>query len=113
MSVGDLAFFYHSNADPPAIAGIVEVVKAAYPDYYAWQPGSRYFDDKSSKRNPRWVMVDVRLNKVLRTPISLESLRGVKGLEKMELLRKGSRLSVQPVRKSEWVIIVQLSGATT
>ncbi|MYC26778.1 MAG: EVE domain-containing protein, partial [Nitrospira sp. SB0662_bin_26] len=56
-------------------------------------------------------MVDVRLNKVLRTPISLESLRGVKGLGKMELLRRGSRLSVQPVRESEWKIIVRLSGA--
>jgi len=111
MSVGDLAFFYHSNADPPAIVGIVEVVKAAYPDYYAWQPGSRYFDDKSSEQNPRWVMVDVRLNKVLRTPRSLESLRGVKGLENMELLRRGSRLSVQPVRESEWKIILRLSGA--
>lgn len=110
MSVGDLAFFYHSNADPPAIVGIVEVVKAAYPDYFAWQPGSRYFDDKSSERNPRWVMVDVRLNKVLRTPLSLERLRGVKGLEKMELLRRGSRLSVQPVREREWKIIVRLSG---
>ena len=110
MAVGDLAFFYHSNADPPAIVGIVEVVKAAYPDHYAWQHGSRYFDDKSSEQNPRWVMVDVRLNKVLRTPRSLESLRGVKGLEKMELLRRGSRLSVQPVRESEWKIIMRLSG---
>ena len=111
MAVGDLVFFYHSNAEPPAIVGIVEVVKAAYPDSYAWQPESRYFDQKSSKESPRWVMVDVRLNEVLRTPISLESLRGVKGLEKMELLRRGSRLSVQPVRASEWKIILRLSGA--
>ncbi len=111
MSVSDLAFFYHSNADPPAIVGIVEVVKAAYPDHYAWQPGSRYFDDKSSEQNPRWVMIDVRLKQVLHAPCSLESLRGVKGLENMELLRKGSRLSVQPVRKSEWEIIMRLSGA--
>ena len=110
MAVGDLAFFYHSNADPPAIVGIVEVVKAAYPDFYAWQPESRYFDEKSSKQNPRWVMVDVRLNKVLRTSLSLENLREVKGLDKMELLRRGSRLSVQPVRASEWKIIVRLSG---
>ncbi len=113
MAVGDSAFFYHSNADPPAIVGIVEVVKAAYPDFYAWQSDSRYFDEKSSKENPRWVMVDVRLNEVLRTPISLESLRGVKGLEKMELLRRGSRLSVQPVRESEWKIILRLSQAKT
>ncbi len=109
MAVGNLAFFYHSNADPPAIMGIVEVVKAAYPDYFAWRPGSHYFDEKSSKQNSRWVMVDVRLNEVLRTPLSLESLRRVSGLEKMELLRRGSRLSVQPVREREWKIILQLS----
>ena len=109
MAVGDLAFFYHSSADPPAIVGVVEVVKAAYPDYFAWRPDSHYFDAKSSKRNPRWVMVDVRLQSVLRTPLSLASLRGVKGLEKMELLRKGSRLSVQPVRENEWKIIFRLS----
>ena len=111
MAVGDLAFFYHSNADPPAIVGIVEVVKAAYPDYFAWQAGSRYFDEKSSRQNPRWVMVDVRLKEVLRMPLSLERLRGVRGLEQMELLRRGSRLSVQPVRESEWNLIVQMSQA--
>ena len=111
MAVGDLAFFYHSNADPPAIVGVVEVVKAAYPDHFAWQAGSRYFDEKSSKQNPRWVMVDVRLKEVLPTPLSLESLRGVRGLERMELLRRGSRLSVQPVRESEWKIILQLAKA--
>ena len=111
MAVGDLDFFYHSNADPPSIAGIVEVVKAAYPDYFAWRSGSRYFDEKSSRQNPRWVMVDVRLKEVLRTPISLENLRGVRGLERMELLRRGSRLSVQPVRENEWKIILQLAKA--
>lgn len=111
MAIGDLAFFYHSNADPPAIVGIVEVVKAAYPDSFAWRPDSRYFDEKSSRQNPRWVMVDVRLKEVLQMPISLEGLRGVKGLEKMELLRRGSRLSVQPVRASEWMIILRLSQA--
>ena len=111
MAVGDLAFFYHSNADPPAIVGIVEVVKAAYPDHFAWRPDSRYFDEKSAKQNPRWVMVDVRLKEEWRTSLSLERLRGVKGLEQMELLRKGSRLSVQPVRESEWKIILKLAKA--
>ncbi len=111
MAVGDLAFFYHSNADPPAIVGVVEVVRAAYPDYFAWRPRSVYFDEKSSKRDPRWVMVDVCLRKALRMPLSLERLRKVKGLEKMELLRKGSRLSVQPVREHEWKIVLGLSHA--
>ncbi len=111
MAVGDSAFFYHSNADPPAIVGLVEVVRAAYPDHFAWRPDSRYFDEKSSKRNPRWVMVDVRLREALRTPLSLDRLRDVRGLERMELLRRGSRLSVQPVRESEWKIILELARA--
>lgn len=110
MQVGDEAFFYHSNADPPAIVGIVKVAKQAYPDVYALEPGSRYFDEKSTKENPRWWMVDVRLVKIFDAPVSLESLRAVKGLEKMELLRKGSRLSVQPVSESEWKVILRLAG---
>ena len=106
MKRGDLAFFYHSNADPPAIMGIVKVVKEAYADHFALDPTNRYFDEKSSKDNLRWVMVDVQLVKVWSQPLSLEMLRTVKGLEKMELLRKGSRLSVQPVRETEWKKIV-------
>ncbi len=111
MAVGDPAFFYHSNAAPPAIVGVVEVVKAAYPDYVAWRPRSVYFDEKSSKQNPRWVMVDVRLRRVFRAPLSLERLRQVRGLERMELLRRGSRLSVQPVREHEWTTILELASA--
>ena len=111
MVVGDLAFFYHSNADPPAIVGVVEVARAAYPDHFAWQPRSVYFDAGSSKRNPRWVMVDVCLQNVFRLPLPLGRLRTVPGLENMELLRKGSRLSVQPVREDEWAIVLGLSHA--
>ncbi len=111
MAVGDLAFFYHSQADPPAIVGVVEVVRAAYPDHFAWRRHSVYFDEKSSKQNPRWVMVDVRLRKTFREPLPLEQLRTVNGLEEMELLRKGSRLSVQPVREREWEIVLGLSQA--
>lgn len=109
MAVGDFAFFYHSQADPPAIVGIVEVVKAAYPDHFAWEARHKYFDKNSSKQNPRWVMVDVRLKTILPAPLPLARLRGVKGLENMELLRKGSRLSVQPVRENEWTCVLRLS----
>ena len=106
MKRSELAFFYHSNADPPAIMGIVKVVKAAYPDHYALDPTSRYYDEKSTKANPRWGMVDVQLVKTFSHPLSLDMLRRLKGLEKIELLRRGSRLSVQPVRESEWKIIL-------
>ncbi len=111
MAVGDLALFSHSNAEPPAIVGVVEVVRAAYPDHFAWRPHSVYFDDHSTRRNPRWVMVDVRLRTVFRRPLPLGELRMVNGLKNMALLRKGSRLSVQPVRQREWEIVLELSQA--
>ena len=109
MSMGDLIFFYHSNCPQPGVTGIMEVVRTAYPDFTAWDPACHYFDPKSSPKNPRWVMVDVQLVKTFSHPLSLDILRGLKGLEKMELLRKGSRLSVQPVRESEWKIILSFT----
>ncbi len=109
MKVGDRGFFYHSNTDPPAIVGTVAVVKAAYPDPYAFDKKSRYFDPKSTMDAPRWFVVDLQLLKAFSSPLSLEYLRSIKGLEKMELLRKGSRLSVQPVRPDEWKIVCSLA----
>lgn len=107
MRVGDQAFFYHSNADPPAIVGIVEVVTSAYPDFFAFDPKSCYRDPKSGPDHPRWFMVDVRLIRKCVTPLSLSGLRQLKGLEHMELLRQGSRLSIQPVRPNEWSLIMK------
>lgn len=112
MNVGDRGFFYHSNADPPAIVGTVEVVKAAYPDPYAFDRKSRYFDSKSTPDAPRWFLVDIKLLKLFSKPLSLEFLRTIKGLENMELLRKGSRLSVQPVRPEEWKCVCSLAALT-
>ena len=110
MKLRDQAFFYHSNTDPTAIVGIVEIVTQAYADQFAFDKKSRYFDPKCTSESPRWFMVDVRLVRKFSRPVSLERLRQVKGLEKMELLRKGSRLSVQPVRAREWEIITQLAN---
>ncbi len=107
MKVGDLGFFYHSNVDPPSIVGIIQVVKTAYPDPFALDAKSRYFDPRSSKDSPRWFLVDVRFVKKFSQALPLEQLRGVKGLAKMELLRKGSRLSVQPVRPEEWQLVLK------
>lgn len=108
MKVGDQGFFYHSNADPPGIAGVVTVSKKAYPDHYAWDRNNKYYDPKSTRENPRWWMVDIRFVKKFNVALSLEALKEVSGLEHMELLRKGSRLSVQPVREKEWKIIMGL-----
>ena len=112
MDEGDLGFFYHSNADPPAIVGIVKVVKKAYPDPYAFDQKSRYFDPKSTVESPRWFVVDVQFQEKFSKELSLESLRTIKALEKMELLRRGSRLSVQPVRPAEWKRILTLAGSS-
>lgn len=112
MKVGDRGFFYHSNADPPSIVGTVEVVKAAYPDPYAYDRKSRYFDAKSTPDAPRWFLVDVKLIETFPNPLSLEYLRTIKGLEHMELLRKGSRLSVQPVGSEEWKCVCSLVASS-
>jgi predicted RNA-binding protein with PUA-like domain len=109
MRVGDLVLFYHSNANPPAVVGVAQVVREAYPDPTAWDEDDSHFDPKSSPQNPRWVMVDLQFQQKFSAPLSLQSLRSVKALQRMELLRIGSRLSVQPVRKSEFETILRLA----
>jgi predicted RNA-binding protein with PUA-like domain len=105
MKLGDRVFFYHSVAKPLAIMGIVQVVKEAYPDTFAFDPKSDYYDPKSSLENPRWVMVDLQFESAFTPPITLDELKQISGLEEMMLLRKGSRLSVQPVTAQEWEIV--------
>lgn len=109
MKVGDLVFIYHSSSDPPGIAGIAEVVKAGYPDETAFDRKDSHFDPKSKRESPTWYLVDVKALKPLKRLITLDELRGVPGLEKMVLLQRGSRLSVQPVRAEEWEIITGLA----
>jgi len=109
MHCGDLVLFYHSSCQPPHVAGTAVVVKEAYPDPTAWEQGHRHFDPKASPQNPIWQMVDIRLLEVFPRPVTLEELRAVPALAKMELLRRGSRLSIQPVRRSEYETIVKLA----
>ena len=110
MKKGDLVFFYHSSTDPAAIVGIAEVVREGYPDTTALDPADSHFDPKSKADAPTWYMVDLEGVEKLRRPLSLAELRGVKGLEKMTLLQKGSRLSVQPVTAAEWTVITKLAS---
>lgn len=112
MKVGDRVLFYHSNANPAAVAGTAKVVREAYPDFTSWDPKDKHYDPKSTQENPRWFMVDIKLDKIFDEPVPLETLRGVKALREMELLRKGSRLSVQPVRKKEFDAILKLASAS-
>ena len=110
MKKGDLALFYHSNAEPSAVAGIAEVVREAYPDASAWDPRSEYHDPKASAENPVWSMVDVKLIEIFPRELPLDELRGVKSLAGMELLRRGSRLSVHPVTPAEFRTIQSLAS---
>jgi predicted RNA-binding protein with PUA-like domain len=108
MKKGDLVFFYHSSTDPAEIVGVAEVTREGYPDPTALDPKDSHFDPKSKADAPTWFMVDIKAVEKLKRPLSLAELRGVKGLEKMTLLQKGSRLSVQPVTAAEWKIIYAL-----
>ena len=109
MQPGELAFYYHSNAEPSCIVGIVEIAKTAYPDHTQFDSADKHYDPKSKMDSPTWDMVDVKLVEIFPRQLSLEELRDVPGLEGMELLRRGSRLSVQPVSPDQWKIIVKLA----
>ncbi|MES1172274.1 MAG: EVE domain-containing protein [Bacteroidota bacterium] len=108
IAVGDGVIFYHSNADPPVAAGLAEVTRAGYPDATQFDPKSDYYDEGATPEKPRWFMVDVRFKEKFTHPLSLDELRGVAALKDMVLLRRGARLSVQPVTAAEWKTIVAL-----
>jgi len=108
MKRGDLVFFYHSSTDPTAIVGVAEVAREAYPDPTALDASDSHFDPKSRADAPTWMTVDLRAVEPLAHPLPLAELRGVKGLEQMVLLQKGSRLSVQPVTAKEWEIVYRM-----
>jgi predicted RNA-binding protein with PUA-like domain len=110
VSAGDWVFFYHSVRDP-GIVGLAEVVRGGYPDHYAWDKRSKYFDEKSDPENPRWFMVDIQLREKFERPLPLDELKSMAVLKEMELLRKGSRLSIQPVRKKEWNAILKRANS--
>ena len=109
VKVGDGVLFYHSSADPPCVAGIAEVVRAGHADPTAFDPKADHYDPKSNADEPTWYQVSIKAVRAIEPPIELPTLRGVPALAGMELLRKGSRLSVQPVTKAEWDAILKLA----
>jgi len=113
MKRGDLAFFYHSNSEPPGIVGIVEIVREGYPDHTAFDPDDHHFDPKSDPESPRWYMVDVKLVDKFERLLSLRELKEYAGdqLAGFKLLARGNRLSVMPVDASHWKFINSISKA--
>ena len=105
MKIRDRVLFYHSVINP-CLVGTAKVVREAYPDHTAWDRESPYYDPKSSLENPRWMMVDIQFVQEFPHPLSLKEIRSLSGLEKMLLLRKGMRLSIQPVTEEEYRIIL-------
>lgn len=111
MKVGDQAFLYHSSCEEPGVYGVMEIATPAYPDPTQFDRKSPYYDPAATREQPRWFLVDVKFKRRLRRPILLSDLRArEKELNGLMLLRKGSRLSIQPVSDEHWKKILALEG---
>ena len=110
IKTGDGVLFYHSSTQPMAIVGIAKVVKNGYPDHTAFDPKDNHYDPKSDPENPSWYMVDIAGVKAFPEPLTRDRLKDSKALAKMMLLRRGARLSVQPVTAAEWRAVMKLAG---
>jgi predicted RNA-binding protein with PUA-like domain len=109
MRAGDLGLFYHSSIAEPASVGVCKVVKEAYPDFTQFDRNSEYFDGRAKPDKPIWFMVDVEFVEAFEHPVTLAQMRADPRLVGMALLRRGQRLSVQPVMPHEWKIVLELS----
>jgi predicted RNA-binding protein with PUA-like domain len=109
MKKGDLAFFYHSNADETGIAGVVKIVAEATPDPTAFDPKDDHYDPKSKPDAPAWYGVDIKFEWKFKRVITLAQLKSRPVFKDMRLLQPGSRLSVMPVQKKHWDAVVKLA----
>lgn len=108
MQEGDGVLFYASNAEPSGVTGLASIVRAGYPDHFAFRKGHKYFDEAGSAESPVWYMVDIGFVERFPGIVPLDTLKTTPGLEKMMVIQKGSRLSVQPVTPEEYEIVVKL-----
>jgi predicted RNA-binding protein with PUA-like domain len=111
MKKGDRVLFYASNADPSGVTGVAEIAREAYPDKFATKKGHGYYDPKATAENPIWYMVDIGYVETFPHIVPLDTLKATPGLEEMVVTKKGSRLSIQPVTKKEFDIVVKLGRA--
>ncbi len=109
MKKGDKVLFYHSNTDPTAIVGVCEVVKESYADHTQFDPDNKHYYPSSNPENPVWFMVDIKLINIFKNPVTLSDIKGNSKLKNMRLVQKGSRLSVMPVTKDEFDVIITMS----
>ncbi len=110
VKVGDQVLFYHSREEPLGIFGTMQVVRAGYPDHTAFDSTSKYYDPKSDPDQPRWFMVDVKLTKQFSEPITRSMLIDDKVTSQMLVMKRGMRLSIQPVTPEEWQAVLRLAS---
>ncbi len=110
MKIGDKVLFYHSNAKPTGVVGVCEIIKEGYPDFTAFDPDESHYDPKSNLDKPTWMMVDIKLIKKLPRIVTLEEIKENSKLQNMKLVQRGNRLSVMPVKKTEFDLILKLSN---
>jgi predicted RNA-binding protein with PUA-like domain len=111
MAKGDLAIFYHSSAQPPGAAGVCRICREAYPDHTQFDEKSEYYDEKSTRNDPRWWMVDVEFVEKFAQLVPLRAMKQDKLLQGMRVTQKGSRLSVQPVERAHFERVLSMAGA--
>jgi predicted RNA-binding protein with PUA-like domain len=111
MKLGDLGLFYHSSIAEPAAVGVCRVVREAYPDFTQFEKGGEYYDGRAKPGKPIWMMVEVEFAQAFGHPVTLAQMRAEPRLVGMALLKRGQRLSVQPVMPHEWKIVLGLASA--
>jgi predicted RNA-binding protein with PUA-like domain len=109
MKKGDKVLFYHSNTDPNAVVGVCEVVKESYVDHTQFDPDDKHYFPSSNPENPVWFMVNIKLLNIFKKPVTLPDIKNNSRLKNMRLVQKGNRLSVMPVAKEEFDVIVDMS----
>lgn len=107
MKVGDEVLFYHSNTKPPGIIGLAIISKQAQPDPTQFNKNSQYFDPKSDQANPRWHCVEVKFKKKFNYMLSLDELKNNPVFSNMLVIKKGQRLSIQPVEKKDFEVVLK------
>jgi predicted RNA-binding protein with PUA-like domain len=110
MKIGDKVLFYHSNAKPPGVVGTATICKESYPDFTAWDPKDPHFDPKTDSENPRWMMVDIAYESKFMRLVDLPALKANLALEGMLVIRRGQRLSVQPVEKAHFDEVIKMGN---
>ncbi|GBD88852.1 EVE domain protein [bacterium BMS3Abin03] len=108
MRKGDYVLFYHSNTNSLAVVGYCEIVKEAYPDHTQFDPDNKHFDPSATQKEPRWFMVDIKLIKKFKKPVTLKEIKANPKLKNMRLIQRGNRLSVMPITKEEFDEILKM-----